>query len=285
MKGLNWLWAKKWRLIVVLVVVGFIILSVVATNRTKRLEAENKKAVTVEVKDSLTEEEKHQEIYRQEWGNPPEGFQWKPDGSLEPLGASELGYEDVAFVYIKALSGLDFSTAQKLSKGSKVIARYESYFKETTTKSYYGQFLRQVYTQALLSMESLKVENSAIFADGKRVVTFKVKLLDLTDKEFWGKDKDTIYKTMRSYNIGEQDNTKAKQYLYNYVIGEYTRGAVPKREVTVELVLNQVGDSWLIVDDTALYMACSYENGVNVVEHINHSYTEWLREDLRREGK
>ena len=67
-----------------------------------------------------------------EYGEPPEGFKWTVTGELEALSSEELSAEDVIHTYIRSLSILDFATAQRYSKTSKVYDTYMDYYNEIT---------------------------------------------------------------------------------------------------------------------------------------------------------
>ena len=59
-----------------------------------------------------------QEAYKEMYGEPPKGFKWKQDGTLEALGDDELSAEDVMYAFVKGCTMLDFATAERYSETS-----------------------------------------------------------------------------------------------------------------------------------------------------------------------
>lgn len=212
----------------------------------------------------------------QEYGKLPKGYIWDLDGSLFSLGDKTLSAEEVVYSYLNGLRTLDFSTVQKFSRGSTVVENYEGYFsdKEKNT-DYTDNFIRNMYKQALLSMQIEGVVNSTVFAENKEVFTVKVKMLDLTLKDFWLKDKPTIYKNMQIYSTDEDDTTKMDIYLYDYVAKYYSAKNAPTRSVSFDLTVQRYPDldtGWLISVDTDVDNACRYTDGKLVVSYIKEKY-------------
>src|SRR5699024_3000725 len=123
------------------------------------------------------------------YGQVPDGYIWDIDGELLSLGDKSMTAEDVVYSYLNGLRTLDFSTVQKYSRSSIVVDTYEWYISETDKNTdYTDQFLRNMYREALLSMQVEGIENSTVFAENKQVFSVKVNMLDLTDKDFWYDD-------------------------------------------------------------------------------------------------
>lgn len=226
----------------------------------------------------LSNSEIEQNAFIKAWGDPPDGFRWKDDGTLTAVSSDKLTSEDVIWSYLMGLSKLDFSTVQKYSSHSLVESTYSGYFSDSNlgSSSYYSQFLRKEYKYALTSIEVESVGNTAVFADGTSIVTVKLKILDLTDKDFWQVDKDEIFNKLKSVYTSEKDTAKAQQYVYDYIYSAYEDNKVGKRDITIELKLDKVSlGGWLVSDDTDLNSALKYEDGINVASYILEQYSEW----------
>lgn len=249
----------------------------------KRKQAENANNNT----ENLSKAELQQQAFIKEWGTPPEGFRWDKKGNLVATSSEELTSEEVLYSYLKALAILDFSTVEKYSYTSMVDSTYLGYFRESGLgkTSYYNQFLRKEYKYALTTLEIDSVGDVAIFSDGTSIATVNLKVVDLTDKDFWKNDKDTIFKTLRSYYETEDDSAKAEQYVYDYIYQAYQQDLVKKRNISVEIKLDKVNlGGWLISDDTDLDMALRYDKGVNVADYIIECYNDWYKVKVREEA-
>ena len=250
--------------------------------RRQRL-AEANKDTNVE-----TEEERERRHLIERFGEPPEGFMWDDEGDLYSLTSDDKSAEDVLYTFLRAVSMEDFSTGLKYSKRSSIINKYENYYSgEDKDADYYGIFLRKQYKIALQSIEAVSVEDQSVNAKGTTVVTMRVKVLDLTDKDFWKSDQDNLFNNIRNYKRNEEDSTKANQYVYDYLYNSYVSGAVGKREVLVTFTLGKINNQgkentsgWLVTDDSELLHHLLYEEGVNVAKYISDSYNTWLDEQL-----
>lgn len=281
----------------VIVALIFIVSTVSKQKEDKELEArrqavlEEQQAQQQQTTDSsttLSKAELQQQSFIEEWGQPPEGFRWNNKGDLVAVSAESLTNEEVLWNYLRALSILDFSTVEKYSYISMVDSTYLSYFSDSSVgnASYYKQFVRKAYKFALTTIEIDSVGNVAVFSDGTCVATVKLKVLDLTDKDFWKEDEEEIYQTLRSYYETEDDSAKAEQYIYDYIYSAYENGKVAKRDVTVEIKLDKVNlGGWLISDDTDLDMILRYDKGVNVATYIQDCYADWYKEVSKSEAQ
>ena len=222
---------------------------------------------------------KMQANLEEKYGIAPEGFEWDVLGNLiATTGSDDMTAEDVAYTYLRAISILDFSTAQKYASNSSVIETYTDYYGNVTRNiaDYYSEFLRKQYKFALTTLEVEEISDVAVFADGSEYVSVKVKMIDLTDKDFWRKDMDLIYQNLYKFNKDESDSTKAEQYLYDYIYKAYENGDVPMRDVDVEIVLKKPnGAGWLIDNDGELSHMLSYEWGTDVANYIQSEYNVW----------
>ena len=212
------------------------------------------------------------------YGKLPEGYIWDVDGSLLSKGDKSLSAEEVVYAYLNGLRTLDMSMVQKYSRGSVVIETYEGYFDESQKNTdYTDQFMRNMYREALLSMEINGVENSSVFAENKQVFTVSVNMIDLTNKDFWQDDKLDIYKNLEIYGSDEADSAKTDIYLYNYILNYYKGEDVVKRDVSFDLTVQRYPDldtGWLVSIDTDVDSACRYTDGKLVASYIREMYVD-----------
>lgn len=240
----------------------------------------------VEDEEILSYSERLQKALREQYGEPPEGFEWGYNGELIALSSEDLTYEDVCYTYIRALSILDFATAQRVASKSNIIDTYNEYYSEITQgiTDYYSSFLRKQFKTALETIEINGIEDTAIFADGSAVVTVSINSLDLTDKDFWQGDKQELFEMMRFYDETETDSIKKEQYIYDYIYNAYLEGKVGKKTTIVDFVVGKSNASgWLISDDAELEATLTYEKGVDVANYIFQLYDDWYRDTVLEE--
>lgn len=250
----------------------------------KRLE-EQQKAIEAQQQQSnegvMSYEDAMQQSLVEQYGEPPEGFKWDILGNLVAISSDDMSAEDVIHTYIRSISILDFATAQRYASSSKIYDTYNNYYDEITNvvTDYYNQFLRKQYTFAIQSIENLGIESTATMADGTQVMSVKLNVLDLTDKDFWRDDMQEIYKQMRVFGESEEDDTKRDQYLYDYIYSKYEDGTIGKREVVCDFkVGKQKNGGWLITDDSELNAYLKYDQGNDIAQYIISSYNDWLQE-------
>lgn len=253
---------------------------------TKQL-LEEAKAGDSEVTDSLLLQ--MQDDLIKTYGQVPDGYIWDIDGTLLSLGDPDMTAEEVVYAYLNGLRTLDISSAQRYSRDSMVISTYESYFDETNRNTdYTDQFLRNMYREALLSMEIEGIENASVFAENMQVFTVRVKMLDLTLKDFWFDDKMEIYRNLRVYDSDQNDSTRAEMYLYDYISNYYSSNDAAMRETTFDLTVQRYPDlntGWLVSIDTDIDSACRYADGTLVVSYINEMYRDEGLDLLEEEDK
>lgn len=253
---------------------------------TKQL-LEEAKAGDSEVTDSLLLQ--MQDDLIKTYGQVPDGYIWDIDGTLLSLGDPDMTAEEVVYAYLNGLRTLDISSAQRYSRDSMVISTYESYFDETNRNTdYTDQFLRNMYREALLSMEIEGIENASMFAENMQVFTVRVKMLDLTLKDFWFDDKMEIYRNLRVYDSDQNDSTRAEMYLYDYISNYYSSDDAAMRETTFDLTVQRYPDlntGWLVSIDTDIDSACRYADGTLVVSYINEMYRDEGLDLLEEEDK
>lgn len=280
----------KKHIIIIGVIIAIIVLVSTISSANKKKEIEERKSQVLkeqQEKDTqqvdtsgLSRVELQQQEFINQWGSPPEGFRWNNKGSLVATSVETLTNEEVLWSYLRALSILDFSTVEKYSYLSMIDSTYLSYFSDSSVgnASYYKQFIRKAYKFALTTIEIDSVGNMAVFSDGTCVATVKLKVLDLTNKDFWLKDEETIFKKLQEFNETEDDSVKAEQYIYDYIYSAYESGAVGKKDVTVEIKLDKVIlGGWLVSDDTDLDMILRYDKGVNVATHIQGCFADYYK--------
>lgn len=210
------------------------------------------------------------------FGKVPEGYIWNTDGTILSLGDKSMSAEDVVYAYLNGIRTLDFSMAQKYSRNSLVVQNYENYFNSTDLDTdYFDSFMRNMYKEALLSIQVEGITDNTVFAENKQVFTVKLKMLDLTQKDFWEKDKYDIYNTLYVYSSDESDSTKGEMYLYDYVLSYYQSDDAATRDVTVNLTVERYPDldtGWLVSVDSDINAACNYTDGTLMVSYINKMY-------------
>lgn len=212
------------------------------------------------------------------YGDAPDGYIWNMDGTLMSLGDKSMSAEEVVYAYINGLKSLDFSAVQKYSRDSVVVGTYSGYFSDIDKSTDYNDsFTRNIYRECLLSMQVKGIENTSIFAENKQVFTIKINMLDLTQKDFWLEDKETIYKNLKVYSSDQSDSTKAEIYLYDYISNYYASEDADRRDVTFDLTLQKYPDldtGWLVSVDTDVDSACRYADGKLVVNYINEEFSK-----------
>lgn len=279
------------------VIVGLVILFIFVNDQMKKKEeAEALAAEEARMKELMSQdfsiESQELDFHAQmqaeltkQYGNAPEGFEWDYLGNLVAVGNDdEATAEDVLYMYMRALSILDFSTASKYAEDSSVISSYEDYYTDYGLTDYYSNFLRKQFKKSITSLEVEGVTDVAVFADGTKHITLSINLLDLTDKDFWQPVKEDLWQQLRVYKETEEDNVKLEQCVYDFIYQCYEDELVGKRNVTIELVVTKDnGGGWLIGSDTELNAMLQYENGVDVAAYILDEFDWWYQETKLKE--
>lgn len=289
----------KTQIIIFLAIIGIIVISSLVSKHNADKEAA-KRAEEAQAKvdaalaqsstgdnTNLSIHDQIQQQLAQQFGDAPEGFEWGYTGELVPLGNDdEATCEDVVYMYIRALSILDFSTAERYSIDSAVIKDYQNYYGVVSNSitNYYDNFLRKQFKASLTSLEVESIKDTAVFSDGTEYVTLVVNALDLQDKDFWrGIEKD-LWEQLRVYKETEEDDTKMEQYVYNYILDCYEDGTIGKRKYTIELVVGKGnGSGWLVSGDKELDAILTYENGIDVADYIIDAFEEWYMDTTLKE--
>ena len=289
----------KTQIIIFLAIIGIIVISSLvskhnadkeAAKRAEEAQAKVEAALAQSSTGDNTNLSIHDQIQQQlaqQFGDAPEGFEWGYTGELVPLGNDdEATCEDVVYMYIRALSILDFSTAERYSIDSAVIKDYQNYYGivSNSITNYYDNFLRKQFKASLTSLEVESIKDTAVFSDGTEYVTLVVNALDLQDKDFWrGIEKD-LWEQLRVYKETEEDDTKMEQYVYNYILDCYEDGSIGKRKYTIELVVSKGnGSGWLVSGDKELDAILTYENGIDVANYIIDAFEEWYMDTTLKE--
>lgn len=285
-----WEWVKEHKK-ATFAIVGVVLLIFLMVQANRHVQQKNKVSVPkTEVKSSSKDDNyvegtdaylmDMQPELRKSFGTPPKGFIWDLDGKTISLGNKSMSSEDVLYSYVRALSTLDFATAEKYSRGTKVVETYNDYFSSKTAAQadYQEQFLRNMYKVALTSMEIKGVESSATFANNKVVYTVQVSMLDLTSKDFWQEDKDNLFKNMSLYETQENDSTKLDIFLYDYILNYYKSKDAVKRDISFDITLERYPDidsGWLVSIDKDVDDAAKYSNGKLVTNYIVEQFRDY----------
>lgn len=292
----DWVKSHKKSTFAIIGVILFIILMISANNHAKQKKLKEQQASTEQVSTEETNNSKSytegtdaylmsmQPELRKSFGTPPEGFIWDLNGKGISLGDKSKSSEDVLYTYIRALSTLDLATAQKYSRDAKVVETYNDYFSKANANQadYQEQFMRNMYKQALTSMEITGVESSSKFASNKSVYTVTISMLDLTAKDFWEKDKDNLFKKLSGYESKENDSTKLEIFLYDYILNYYKTPTAVKRTVSMDITLERYPDidsGWLVSIDKDIDDAAKYNNGTLVTNYITEQFRQWSIEN------
>ena len=226
----------------------------------------------------------------QKYGDLPEGYLWDMDGTLLSLGDPDATAEEALYAYLNGIRTLDFSSAQRFSRGSFVVNRYEQFFDANTARddSYQDNFLRNMYTLVLMSIQPKGVTNTAVFTENKQVFTIELEMIDLSSKDFWEADKYDLYETLYIYSQDESDYTKMEEYVYNYVLDYYKSDRATHRNVTVNVTVEKYAGlrtGWLITVDKDIDNYCYYTDGNLVSRYIINSFNQDGREYIRENRK
>ena len=229
---------------------------------------------------------KKQDNLIKKYGSLPDGYLWDLDGTLLSLGDKDKTAEEAVYAYINGIRTLDFSSAQKYSRGSRVVERYQSFFNSSESKddSYADNFYRNMYTEVLTSIQIKDIKSTAVFAENKQVFTIELEMLDLSSKDFWEEDKNDIYNTLYIYSRDEDDSSKSEQYVYNYVLDYYRSDEAVTKNVTVNLTVEKyarLDTGWLVTIDTDIDNYCYYTDGNVVAKYILNSFNNEGKEYIK----
>lgn len=241
----------------------------------QRLAEEAANAQEEEEPRELTDEQKMKVKILKKYGVPPEGFEYNEDGELLSLGDPSISAEDTAYAYLKAVTVLDFESVARYSRNSSVVKKYQSFYDNDS--DYATQFKRKFYKEALKSIQVDKAVDNSIFTNSTKIYTFKVSCLDLSNKDFWKDDATDIFNDLYKYYKYESDSTKAKNYIYDYILKWYSRKKAPRTTMQIDLTLTQVsGGGWVVTNDQDINNYCLYKDGELVNSYILECYRNWV---------
>lgn len=275
--------SKKWIIVGVLVIVFLlVVMGGVRDYNERKLLAESEQYLDTDgSEEEESWEEQEQRSLVEQFGEPPSGFLWDSDGTLKALGTSELTGEEVGYAFLRALSLLDFSTAEKYSSGSFVADNYRQLYSTDYAFNSNTAFQRRMYKEVLVSLRVDSLKDYAVFADGDIILSFEINSIDLSNKDFWREHEKEIFETLYTYYEEESDNIKAYQYLYDYILGVYESEDAPRATRTLDLYLEKHDEGWLVTNDSDIDMIATYTDGQLVVDHIMDEYSDWLYEQGR----
>lgn len=215
-----------------------------------------------------------QDSLKESYGNPPNGYIWDWGGDLLSLGDTSMTSEEVLYAYLKGISSLDLATVRKYSRDSSVYSTYSSYFDKVnnlveTGDSDFG-FEKNLYRQAMLSLQVDSIASTTLFTNNKVSYTVNVKMLDYSDKTFTdsAENRASIFETLDKYSNSEDDKTKAKQYLQDWLLKYYTSGKAKLYDKQVDITLQKYPDlntGWLVNIDKDLDNNFKYSDGMGSI--------------------
>lgn len=204
-------------------------------------------------------------------------------------GDTELTYEDVLYAYIKSLALLDFSTAYNyVSNGSSVVYGFENINSNGNSSNIVNDTLlsykSKMYKKVISSLIVDKIVDTVIMPD-KYIVTVKISHLDLNNDTFWSESSEEIYKKL--FELNNSVDTKSIQfktisYLTSFIQDKYAESNAPKKtsEIVLTIEKNDYG-SWLISDDTDLYLLCTRNDGTYPMNSIEDGYNNWYKMQIQ----
>lgn len=235
-----------------------------------------------------------QDSLKESYGNPPSGYIWDWGGELLSLGDTSMTSEEVLYAYLKGISNLDLATVRKYSRDSAVYSTYSSYFDEVnnsveTGDSNFG-FEKNLYRQAMLSLQVDSIASTTLFTNNKVSYTVNVKMLDYSDKTFTdsAENRASIFETLDKYTNSEDDKTKAKQYLQDWLLKYYTSGKAKLYNKQVDITLQKYPDlntGWLVSIDNDLDNNFKYSDGNGVYDYVMNNYQDWYVDKIANDAQ
>lgn len=278
---------KKGIIITICIIVGILIFRTVNISIQQSMRTEP----VVDIEDDKTEEEftgtntylwgKQRQLTKR-YGKCDEGFIWDSTGDKLAMGDKKMSGEDVVYIYLQSLSKLDLSNAQRYSRKTSVVKKYLGMYDDKVKTDYSQQFQRNMYAEALKSLQIKKVESTASLDSSKAVYTVTSSIIDLTNKDFWKNDRTKIYKDLTKYKVDQGDYTKGDTYLYDYILGYFKKNTAIRRNITFDITVEKfsdLGTGWLVSEDEDLNNACLYKDGKTIISYIKEEYSDYRREN------
>lgn len=218
------------------------------------------------------------------YGKAPSGFVWNDDGTLLSLGIKGMESDDAVYTFLRSISTLDMGTAEQMSRKSQVVKSYGEYYDKLNNREkgdYSSVYEKAAYRAAMQSLQVEGLKDTSVFAEDRRVYTVDARIVDLTDKDFWVKDKETIFNNIWKYREDHNDKVKAEQYLTEYLTRHYESGNAAMQDVTFGLTVQRYTDlntGWLVSIDQELDDRIRYSQGVSTYDFIMEEYRKWADE-------
>lgn len=286
--------------VIVVVIIGLSMWNGVSKRNAERAESER---ISKEVSKKISEADKgsdtskgtdqqllaSQDSLKESYGNPPSGYIWDWGGDLLSLGDTSMTSEEVLYAYLKGISSLDLATVRKYSRDSAVYSTYSSYFDEVNNSVETGDsdfgFEKNLYRQAMLSLQVDSIASTTLFTNNKVSYTVNVKMLDYSDKTFTdsAENRASIFETLDKYSNSEDDKTKAKQYLQDWLLKYYTSGKAKLYDKQVDITLQKYPDlntGWLVSIDNDLDNNFKYSDGNGVYDYVMNNYRDWYTDKI-----
>lgn len=245
---------------------------------TTQVENNNTESSTPSPTSTQSTDDIKQKSLIRRYGEPPKGFKWKDDGTLEAIGDAELSAEDVMYAFVKGCTMLDFATAERYSDSSSVVETYRKYFEKNeddTTHSTDTSYERNIYKSVLTTLNIESINDTAVFADGETAFNLSVRCIDLSNKDFWKKDKKEIFNKLWNLYEVQDDKEMVIDYLYSYISDYYTSKNVVTTVRDMDLRVGKGENGYLVIDDADFNAICTYKDGVQVQTDILTAYDDW----------
>lgn len=291
-------WFKDLKLktkIIILVPVVFILAYIIfggsyrdkqrSTGETELQSTETTSATPTATTGQLDSNDIKQKSLVRKYGEPPKGFKWGDNGTLIALGDSELSAEDIMYAFVKGCTMLDFATAERYSDKSSVVGTYRKYFEKNDDDSTHStdvSYERNIYKSVLTTLSIESINDTAVFADGETAFNLSVRCIDLSNKDFWKKDKKKIFNKLWDLYEVQDDKEMVVDYLYSYISDYYTSKDVVTTVRDMDIRVGRGEDGFLVIDDTDFNAICTYKDGVQVQEDILTSYDSWATKKKNR---
>ena len=290
-KIFNFYISKKTLVIVgIAIVILFIIIKYNQAQKDKELQerimaqSANYEVANTTTYEDISIDEQIQRQLREKFGNPPEGFKWNYFGELEPIpDIEDATAEDIVYTYLQSLHMMDLATAQRVASKSSIINLVDNYYSEVGSAliSDKDEYQRKLLRLTLDKMSVDGISNTIVQADGTYIFSVDITCLDLSNKNFWRKDEQELYKTMFVYDKTETDSVKKAAYLYDYIYDAYTKELCGFKTATVDIIVGKTNQGgWLVRDDTSLRRLLLYEDGTGLHAYILSQYTDWCMREV-----
>lgn len=217
-----------------------------ATNNEEDAEESGKTQVEIDF-------DTNQKNLIKKYGEAKKGYYWDDDGNLVARGDTDKKARDVGRLYMQSVSKLDAKQLEKFAYPSTVLKTFDKFYSKDTDYSNSDLFKINTYKEVMKSIQVIGVSDTISYASNKMVITYDVRYLDLSYRGFWTKDKDKLFSDMLETTLAEQDKSKIKSYLYDYVLKYYKSETPSYRDGQVTLTLQKSQTAgWLVTNDKTL---------------------------------